>query len=69
VLPEAAAAVELFSVCHHLDGTGMGGLNIKWVHLPHPGLIVDQSWKVKQIFDVVRAAFLKLHADDMKAKG
>jgi hypothetical protein len=66
VLPEAAAAIELFAACHTIDGTGMGGLNINWLHLPHPGLVVDQSWKVKQIFDVIKRAYLKLHIEDTK---
>ena len=44
----------------------MGSLNINWFHLPHPMGIMEQSWKLKQMFDVVKETILKAHAAEMK---
>lgn len=58
--------LELFIGCHHFTTTGMGALNINLAYLPGNGGILDQSYKLKKMFDHIRAEIMRLHTEDMK---
>ncbi len=60
--------LNLFYRSHHIVESGMGGLSINLMHLPHPGDIQQQSEKLLAAFDVIRETIKEKHLAAIKAK-
>lgn len=59
--------MHLFQLCHHFTASGMGGLSINLVHLPHPGGILDQSARTLRCFEIIKRAMYE-RQEAMNAK-
>ena len=62
----AIQIVELFKVCNSINLSGMGGLSVNLTHLPHPGGIMQQRFKLMRCFDVIKHA---LYSQQRKLNG
>ena len=57
----------VFSLCHHFAASGMGGMSINLAHLPHPGGIMDQGFKLLRCFEIVKGEMYRSQKAELKA--
>ena len=60
--------MQVFAMCHSFTASGMGGMSINLTHLPHPGGIMEQGWKLLRCFEIVKDIMYQKQALDLKAR-